>query len=384
MLVVVSGSKRNKMEKSNNEYFGYLDSLRFFAFLAVFYAHTGSIFFGATLTNDFPFNIWKKFFIYGSFGVNFFFVLSGFLITYLLLKEKAKKGNISIKHFYLKRVLRIWPVYFTALLFATVILPLIISPHTYGVLGSTNPLVGRSDFLYFFFFLGNFYQGLGLGLAPLSIGILWSVCIEEQFYLIWPWVVRFCTTRRLALITILLISLSLLYKFVWAEDRVASYYLPWSVGMDLAFGALLGVAYFANKQRAFLIGIILTLTGCIGIIVRADASLESLRLFKTPVLDCIFVLVLLFFVNKIKSPKKIIGNILSYLGRISYGLYAYHTICLMLVVHVLYSTGFMTLDISKTMYALVSILALSLTIGAAHLSSHIIEKRFLRIKNTLN
>ena len=372
------------MEKTENEYFGYLDSLRFFAFLAVFYAHTGSIFFGATLTDAFPLNMWKKFFIYGSFGVNFFFVLSGFLITYLLLKEKLKKGDISIKKFYIKRILRIWPVYFTALFFGALILPFLIPQSTYEILGSTNPLMTFSDFWSFFFFLGNFYQGLGWGLAPLSIGILWSVCVEEQFYLVWPWIVRWCTIRKLTLITILLISLSFLYKFLWAEDRVANYYLPWSVGMDLAFGALLAISYFTNKQRAFLFGIIMTMILCISIIMATSVSLESLRLFKTPILDCVFVLILLFFIRRIGSPKKIVGNVLTYLGKISYGLYAYHTMCLMLTVHVLYATGIMSLDISRTMYVTVSVLALLLTIAAAHFSSLFIEKRFLMLKHTLD
>lgn len=364
----------------NKEYFGHLDGLRFFAFLAVFYAHTGTIFYGATLPGGGLFDIWKKFFIYGSFGVNFFFVLSGFLITYLLLQEKARHGAISIKKFYIKRILRIWPVYFTALLFGILILPLLITKETYGILGATNPTTSLDAFLYFFFFLGNFYQGLGLGLGPLSIGILWSVCIEEQFYLVWPWIVRWFSIRKLLLITLSLIALSLLYKFLWAEDRVANYYLPWSVGMDLAFGALLAIAYFAKRQRAFMMGIIITLLSCVSIVAANDVSLESLRLMKTPILDCVFVIILLFFIRRAGSPKWRFGKTLAYLGRISYGLYAYHTICLMLTVHVLYRAGIMPLEISKPMYATVSILALLLTIGTAALSSRFMEKRFLKMK----
>ena len=388
MPVDASGFRKNKVEEktqeSNKEYFGYLDGLRFLAFFAVFYAHTGSIFYGGTLANDFPINILKKFFIYGSFGVNFFFVLSGFLITYLLLREKASKGTISIKNFYLRRVLRIWPVYFIALFFAAFILPFLIPKETYEILGSTNPTMGTETFLYFFFFLGNFYQGLGLGLGPLSMGILWSVCVEEQFYLIWPWIVRFFTTRRLALITILLISLSLLYKFLWAENRVANYYLPWSVGMDLAFGALFGIAYFAKKQSLMLKGIIITLLGSIAIVAFTEFSLESLRLFKTPIMDCVFVLILIFFIRQIGNPKRKILNALAYLGKISYGLYAYHTMCLMITVHLFYSTGFMSLDISRTMYAIIVISALTLTIVVAHFSSIFIEKYFLSLKNKFN
>ncbi len=401
------------------QYFEYLDALRCLAFLAVFYAHTGTIFLGATLTEAFPLNMWKKFTVYGSYGVNFFFVLSGFLITYLLLKEKATRGNISIKNFYIKRILRIWPVYFLTLFFATFALPFIISESTYSVLGMTNPVMSTGTFSYFFFFIGNFYQGLGLGFGSLSIGILWSVCVEEQFYLVWPWIVRWFDLRKLTLVTVFLISLSLLYKFLWANDRVANYYLPWSVGMDLAFGALLGIFYFAKRQRHIIIATLATFCASLLVIISTvgfvyiqisglefaaqvniikSTLIEILRLLKTPLIDCIFMLIVLFYIKETtifstssKHPiikffhltKKKIGNALIYLGKISYGLYAYHTTCLMLTVHFLYTSGFLTLNVNRMMFFTVVTLALTLTILAAHFSSKLIEKRFLALKDKL-
>lgn len=407
------------MQAENKSYFEYLDALRCLAFLAVFYAHTGTIFLGANISNSFPLNIWKKFTIYGSYGVNFFFVLSGFLITYLLLKEKANFNKISIKKFYLRRILRIWPVYFMTLLFATFILPLIISSQTYSVFGMTNPVMNMQTFKYFFFFLGNFYQGLGIGFGSLSIGILWSVCVEEQFYLIWPWFVRWFNLRKLTILTILLISLSLLYKFIWADDRVANYYLPWSVGMDLAFGALLGIFYFVKKQKQIVIitvstflSFVLFMLGVIGVTylkvrgleisaqhsIIKDSIVDILRLVKSPLIDCIFVLILLFFIqrNHLKGSesnhpiikflgltRKKLKSAFIYLGKISYGLYAYHTICLMLAVHFMYSNGFLSLNVSRNMFFITVISAFILTVTLAHLSSMFIEKRFLDLKNKL-
>ena len=417
MLVAVFGLKGNKMETQKKQYFEYLDALRCLAFLAVFYAHSGTIFLGATLADTFPLGILKRYTIYGSYGVNFFFVLSGFLITFLLLKEKSVRGKISIKKFYVKRILRIWPVYFITLLFGALILPFLIPSSTYSVLWMTNPVMSLRTITYFFFFLGNFYQGLGLGIGSLSIGILWSVCVEEQFYLVWPWAIRWLDTRKLTLFTIFLISLSLLYKFVWAEDRLANYYLPWSVGMDLAFGALLGIFYFAKKQRQIIVGAISTFFASIlviiavlgivyiqtyrlGTIVQHDliksTLIEILRLLKTPLIDCVFMLILLFYIKETAAisannrhpvmaffhlTKKKIGNALIYLGKISYGLYAYHTTCLMLVVHILYSSGFLTLNVSQTMFLVVVVCAMALTIFIAHTSSKLIEKRFLALKD---
>ena len=392
---------------TQKQYFSYLDALRCLAFLAVFYAHTGTIFLGATITDSFPLNIWKKFTIYGSYGVNFFFVLSGFLITYLLLKEKSASGKISIKNFYLKRVLRIWPVYFLTLFFSIFLLPFFIPASTYTVLGMTNPVMSFQTFFAFFFFVGNFYQGMGFGMGALSIGILWSVCVEEQFYLVWPWIVKWFNTRKLLIITVLLISLSLLYKYIWADDRIANYYLPWSVGMDLAFGALLGIGYFLNKNKQVITWALTIFGICILMVIGTSLSgypqikpalIESLRLFKTPMVDCIFALIILFFIqrtNKLNSnnkhpvitflhlSKQKIKNALIYLGKISYGLYAYHTICLMIVVSVLYRTGLITINVGRVAFFTTAILSILLTILVAHLSSKLMEGPILRLKNRL-
>ncbi len=383
---------------SEKKYFDYLDALRCFAFIAVFYAHTGSIFLGATITEAFPLDIWKKFTVYGSYGVNFFFVLSGFLITYLLLREKNVQGNISVKNFYLKRILRIWPVYFLTLLFSMFILPFLIPASTYEVLGMTNPNMDASTFFAFFFFVGNFYQGLGLGMGTLSIGILWSVCVEEQFYLVWPWIVKWFDTRKLLLITILLISLSLLYKFLWANDRVANYYLPWSVGMDLAFGALLGIGYFMKKHKQIIIGALCVFAICLLIVIGLGSQgslLEALRLFKTPLVDCVFALIIYFFLQKTSSlqdsgkqslfhlGKKKTKTFLIYLGKISYGLYAYHTICLMLVVSIFYKIGLITLEVNRAAFFTTAFSAILLTILTAHFSSKLIEKPILALKERL-
>ena len=95
-------------------YFNNLDALRFLAFLSVFVSHV-ALFLGYE-SNNHSFNFIKKvFLVHGDLGVNFFFVLSGFLITFLLLTEKDNSKNISLPHFYLRRILRIWPLYFLTL-----------------------------------------------------------------------------------------------------------------------------------------------------------------------------------------------------------------------------------------------------------------------------
>lgn len=413
LLEIVNFDTKNESTFKNNpttehkKYFDYLDALRCMAFLLVFYAHTGSIFKGANVTQAFPLDIWQKFTVYGSYGVNFFFVLSGFLITYLLLKEKASSpsNTISIRSFYRKRVLRIWPVYFATLFFGALVLPLLIPSSTYSIFTLADPRMSGTTFFYNLFFSGNFYQGMSIAMAPLSIGILWSVCIEEQFYLVWPWIVKWFNLRTLAFVTSLLITLSLLYKFIWAEDRMANYYLPWSLAMDLGFGALLGISYYAKKTRriiassTFIIAASIGLTVAVTLINRAQL-IDILRLTKTPIIDCIFVLIILLFINRTKAladaakygsrrhPKYIMKKIrdrvyasLTHLGKISYGLYAYHTTCLMLIVATLHSIGILDKDVGLSEFFMVISLGFILTILVAELSYFFMERKFLAIKS---
>jgi peptidoglycan/LPS O-acetylase OafA/YrhL len=375
-------------------YFQHLDALRTLAFMAVFYAHSATVFIGATLSDAFPLNILKKTSVYGAYGVNFFFILSGFLITYLLLKERAEspRKTFSIKDFYIKRVLRIWPVYFITIAIGVFILPYLIPDSTYGVLPMTNPNMDLGAIMYNLFFAGNFYQGMGLGIASLSIGILWSVAVEEQFYLVWPWIVKYCTPRRLAFVTAFLVACSLLFKFLWAEDRLANYYLPWSVGMDLGLGALLGISYFLKKTRYIIksslaiIGISLGLVGIVWGLGTKPEVIEIIRLVKSLVIDSIFVLILLYFINHIKAHTGIFAHAhkaLTYLGKISYGLYAYHSICFMLIVSLFYETGIIDLAISRAEYFLVFVVSLTLSIAATQLSFRYIEKPILGLRKRL-
>lgn len=404
------------MEAQNKTYFTYLDALRFFAFLAVFYAHTGNFLLNNPATNAFPMNYWQKFTVYGVYGVNFFFVLSGFLITYLLLKEKEKKGTIAIKKFYTRRILRIWPVYFLVILVSIVILPHAISQSVQTLFPSMATNIGAPALGYFVNFLGNIYIGLGLGFVPFSIHVLWSVCVEEQFYLVWPWIVRWLSTKKLILATLLLIALSLVYKLIWGGDRNGNYYLTWSVGMDLAFGALFGIFYFAKRQRAIIVYTLATIgASCLVIGAALFAAytrvsglgraveistlkstlVEIVRLVKTPMIDSIFTLIILFFagmtvhaygessnplINLFNFLKKKVRDMLIYLGKISYGLYAYHTICLMLTVQILYASGFLTTHVTRTTFFITIFSALLLTILVAKISYAYFEKVFLSLK----
>lgn len=127
--------------------------------------------------------------INGKAGVNIFFVISGFLITSLLLKEKVRNGHVSLKHFYVRRTLRIFPVAYLYL-FALIFLNVAFQLH-----------IHRNSFLVAFFYLQNFSFFKDY---TWFTGHFWSLAIEEQFYLIFPFILVFNYKLYLRLVLILI------------------------------------------------------------------------------------------------------------------------------------------------------------------------------------
>ena len=129
-------------------FFPNLDGLRFFCFLSVFLYHSFTPFY-KEIKETALYNTVDFLFRNGNLGVNFFFVLSGFLITYLLFVEREKLGKIDIPAFYVRRILRIWPLFFLCVIFGFVLFP-----YLKGFFGETSNETARP--LYYFFFLNNF------------------------------------------------------------------------------------------------------------------------------------------------------------------------------------------------------------------------------------
>jgi peptidoglycan/LPS O-acetylase OafA/YrhL len=123
----------------------------------------------------------------GGFGVDLFFVLSAYLITELLLREQAQHGRLDVFAFYARRVLRIWPLYYGFLALVLLFEPACIPGHR-------MPLAHK---LSFAFFAAN-WSCAWLGYPSSVAALLWSISIEEQFYLVRPLVVSLCRGRRLA------------------------------------------------------------------------------------------------------------------------------------------------------------------------------------------
>lgn len=371
-------------------YFPHIDGLRFFAFLVVLVSHL-SIFTGFTAEYYNP--IRKLFLTHGDLGVSFFFTLSGFLITYLLFQERAQAGEVSLKHFYLRRVLRIWPVYAVVILCGFFIFPFLVDA-TLPV-SVVTPLSRLPAYLLF---VGNI-DLVYMGYASVITGVLWSLAVEEQFYLIWPAVFKKIKASAIPKVLGAVIVLSFIYRYIHWNNYEIIRYMTFSVFSDLAIGCLLAylvyfkkgfVEFFEKLPRwAILLNYIAVfgypvLRGVLsfmisGVFYHTMYALES-------VIFCILFSVVIMEQCFSKNSFFKVGNskALSYLGKISYGLYAYHMIAMVIVLWV----GVVWFDMpivhhSLSVLGLISASTFMISLLFAHFSYQYMEKPILRLKEKI-
>jgi peptidoglycan/LPS O-acetylase OafA/YrhL len=356
-------------------FFPNLDGLRFLAFLGVFIAHYIQRIPGHE-TNYLLSVISHT----GEMGVNFFFCLSSFLITYLLLKEYNKTGTISIKGFYIRRILRIWPLYYLIVFLGIVILPLF---KNYFPIPTE-----RANPLYFIFFIYNF-EPVVKGLWDASnIGFVWSIAIEEQFYMIWPLIILFINIRRKYLIFITIIAISMTFRIIYHSNYLVLTYHTLSVFSDMGIGGLIAwlainkpglIRKLDNKNviRGFyLIGLLLFF---LRPVILAYPIINIFERLLYSLIFCFFIIEQNFYMNSFYKIGKFTR--ITDLGKITYGLYMYHMFPVFLVnaifVHYL---GIFTQDHLILSFLLQMVIALAMVITIASLSYNLFEKKFLQLK----
>lgn len=370
---------------TNKVYFPNLDALRFFAFLTVFIAHCV-----LHLNYKFPTRISElislHFFTNGDLGVRFFFVLSGFLISWLLFEEKSQKHTINIKSFYARRVLRIWPVYYLVVIIGFISAFYI----DWTFLGNPNfeQKVNIGDLPWYVFLLGNVPLVQGFS-GSMILGVLWSVAIEEQFYLFWPWLFSFFTSKIIKYSCYFII----LTYFILCFFYHFSYFSTISALPCLAIGSL-GAYYsaFSHKFVQYFKGLnkstILIVYALLFIYVPIHGLshifgpdiFDLYYPFEVPLFSFLFLFIILeqnFSDNSFFKFGKL--KHISNLGKISYGLYAYHVITFP-IAH--YFINYLLPFSSTTFigYILQSIIAFFLTIAIAKISYKYMESFFLKFK----
>ena len=399
--------------KQKSIHFPNLDALRFLAFFVVFINHVVATL-GHRTSNHLISKIKSHYLLNGDLGVNFFFVLSGFLITFLLIREKSFSKTIAVGKFYLKRVLRIWPVYFLVLFIGLAIIPMFGADKIQGfpILTYTHVMNKK----LFYFFLGNFDYVYN-GISNAVVGILWSVSVEEQFYLFWPLVLLIIPKKHLLKVFIALILFGTYYRMYGMGGRslnLMQLYHTFSSVSDLATGAL--IAYLCTKQSFIdffkkLNPIVIALVYILGFtllfyrydILHLDIShneyLKQIQYRGRPpyprphqiwhsIMPVVFSMFFGFILmEQVFSERSFFKfgkiKVFSYLGKISYGLYSYHMVAMFFVVYFSMKMGFNALRPDKYLVLFESLTAFSLTILISWLSYNFWEKRFLDIKNRL-
>ncbi len=309
----------------------------------------------------------------GREGVRLFFVLSGFLLTYLLLLEQRSTERIDIKRFYARRALRIWPLYYLIVGLSFFVLPHLIHYGTYSE--TLKPDFAARLGLYVAL-LPNFE--LYYYPAVLFASQAWSIGVEEQFYLIWPWFLRLFSRKPLVpLVGILLAKL-----FAnWAAARYLAHWRVLNAFLDdfeieaMAIGGIASLAMFTpstTRQWTQFPGVRLGTVALLGLAFHFKLSLPQSRLFIEMLCGC-----LILQTASAKRRNTFLDNpAVQYLGRISYGLYMFHSIAIVLAL--LFVKWLAVRETPGTV--LIYSTSTALTVFFAALSYELIEKKFIRLK----
>jgi peptidoglycan/LPS O-acetylase OafA/YrhL len=317
----------------------------------------------------------------GQRGVDLFFVLSGFLITGILFDAKGKEHYF--RNFYVRRALRIFPLYYGVLLTAVVILPRLIP----SLAAEFQPVVEHQAWLWFYGANAlQAYEGRWC-LGPLNH--FWSLAIEEHFYLVWPAVIYFSSRRTALRICGGLFAASIFARFAWlasgGNDVAAEVLTP--LRMDgLVLGSWLalvargpgGLAWLARWAAPWLFGCGLA---------AIAAELLGRRLFGLPyaawACTCGAFLVLTVAAPRSGSLGRLAGSkTLQFFGKYSYAMYVFQLPLIYLLAPLVTATGLERLIGSAAIGQLVyCVIVTALTTLSALASWHLFEKRLLALKH---
>jgi peptidoglycan/LPS O-acetylase OafA/YrhL len=298
------------------------------------------------------------------YGVSIFFVISGFLITYLLQAER-QNGTIDIKKFYVRRILRIWPLYYLYLAIAVI------------VIAAAGMYLDKGKLSLYIFFAANVPFILGSGMPFLTH--YWSLGVEEQFYLFWPWLNR--KPARLEGITlsliIVLIGLKLFLHF-FGPGSVAEEVIHVTRFHCMMIGAL-GAVLYKRRHSLFMTIADNKISQAICWLVLLLVASNKYHIASVIDNEIISVVALIIIIGQINLKNRIINlenSVFDFLGKISYGIYVIHPLLIFLTGRIL---GKMQLH-PWIKYPLVYLFITGLTILIAWILYELYEKRFLRLK----
>lgn len=305
---------------SHLAYKPHIDGLRAIAVLSVVFYH----FFPNRLPGGFA-------------GVDVFFVISGYLITYILLIE-SNNGNADLASFYVRRIKRIFPALITTFVICLSLGWFVLSSYEYLEL-SKQVFAGSIFSSNFLFWSQNDYFDATDDLKPLLN--LWSLGVEEQFYIIWPFIIYGCSKLKSKFSIVLLLSVSIVSFLIniWLSntDHKSAFYLPHSRFWELSAGGLLAYFSLYCKQEHLRINsiknlnvshkyLLLFITNILFLLFLFIGNEKVLFPGWWALLPVIFSLVMIAIGDKVNHQKYLLlsNPILVFIGKVSYPLYLIH------------------------------------------------------------
>lgn len=364
-----------------------LDGVRGIAILLVMALHFGGSEIDPTLSNSSSsaVRLYLKIADFGGAGVDLFFVLSGFLITRILLQERGRKH--FLRNFYMRRALRIFPLYY-----GTLIVSFGVVPFFYR-----NPSPALQNIYDNQIWLWTYTENIALSAWNqnwnadwLRLNHFWSLAIEEQFYLFWPFLILTLSEKHLVRICVGFVVAAVAFK-LWflGHDMMIGAYVFTLCRMDaISLGSLLALLSFPRNSVEHLVQ-----KACVGVLISAIAiallaatgttDWWTIALIHTT-LSIFFVSLLIFILDA--SATGIVGRIITHrflcvFGKYSYGLYVLHYMLRPALID-WFPVSSLADALQSRLLGLLAFAAIatSISLAAAVASYHVYEQRFLAFK----
>lgn len=359
-------------------YFKNLNSLRCIAALIVLLSHVDQLINIYGVRDQFK--TWFVFPVKAEFGVILFFALSGFLITYLLLVENKANKTINIKAFYIRRALRIWPLYFLTIALALFVYPFInilaFKDYEVAVIWTKLPL----KLFFYCIFMPNMVMDF-LGFIPYATHS-WTIGAEEQFYFVWPVLFKKIKNKVFIFIGVLVIYLGVFYtlKYYPGENNFSKVaFIIWSRYpiSCMAIGGIYAWLHYVNNGYTQKMKQLLFTWWTQLCVLTVTAILLFYGVFFTYLNSEIYAILSGYIVfNFAINPNPIFSlenKLFRYLGKISYGLYMFHPVAIILAIKICQLINYKNI-------LMLYIIAICIVILLAGLSYKYYEKYFIKRK----
>lgn len=366
------------MNFSTKVYFKNIDALRFWAFLAVFISHM-------FVANDVRFSSLIEYIhnclsFYSLLAICFFFALSGFLITWRILAEIKSKKTFYLKFFYIRRSLRIWPLYF------------LIVGIAYGAIYALNQkginTYDLPEIYWFASFTINFYLGYINDNLLFFLAFLWTIAVEEQFYLFWG-ICMYFFHKNIQWMIILLLATYIVYSILVISGFIQlvyfnslNYIIYFTSGIFLAFICFNSHNYCKslNKLSPVFWKVFYSVFFVSLFVFQSHQLSDTLYVLRQAFYAGCFLLILYDqCFNHTPLFNAGFSSAINYLGKVSYGLYCWHGLVITLI---LKSALYLKIEeCNINVFIIYPLLSLVLTIGISVISYELFERKFLKLKH---